>query len=57
MYNWLLLATRWRRDGTPYPNRKLVNALADGDPMAIAFVAAFVLCIAGRAYYRSFHKR
>jgi hypothetical protein len=56
MCNWLILATWYRRDGTPVPDRKLVSALGNGDPLAIAFVTVFVLCIAGRALFRSFHK-
>jgi hypothetical protein len=56
MCNWLILATWYRRDGTPVPDRKLVTLVSQGDPLAIAFVATVVLCVVGRAIYRSFHK-
>jgi hypothetical protein len=55
MCNWLLLATWYRRDGTPVPDRRLLNLVAQGDPVAIAFLATVILYIAGRALYRFFH--
>jgi hypothetical protein len=52
MCDWLLFATRWRSDGTPRPDRKLLNAVANGDPLAVAFLAAAILCVAGPALYK-----
>jgi hypothetical protein len=58
MVDWILLATRWRRDGTPFPNRKLINALADGDPLAYAYLgAAIAIIVFGPALWRAIHKR
>jgi hypothetical protein len=56
LYHWLVLATWYRRDGTPVPDRKLLNLVAQGDPVAIAFLAAVILGIAWRAYTKSFHR-
>jgi hypothetical protein len=57
MWYWFLLATAWHRDGTAFRERKLVNALANGDPWAIAYVGVVVLIVAGPALYRWLHKR
>jgi hypothetical protein len=45
MFDWLLLATRWRKDGTPLPNRKLISALEEGDPLAFIYLGAAILVI------------
>jgi hypothetical protein len=45
MYYWMLLATAWHRDGTLFRNRKLVTALENGDPLAIAYVAVIVVYV------------
>ena len=57
MWTWILLATAWHRDGTPFRNRKLLNAVANGDPLAIAFLGTVVAIIAVPALYRFIHKR
>jgi hypothetical protein len=58
MLEWLMLATRWHSDGTPYPNRKLVRVLADGDPLAFVYVAAaLVIVFFGPAIYRAIRGR
>jgi hypothetical protein len=51
------MATAWRQDGTPFPSRKLISALADGDPVALLYLAAAILVIFGPALYRAFYKR
>jgi hypothetical protein len=51
---WILLATRWRSDGTPVPDRRFFTALLNGDPLAIALLVAVVI---GPALYRFLHKR
>jgi hypothetical protein len=56
MLHWIILATRWRRDGTPYPPRKLILCLEQGDSLAIAVlcvVVAFVLFKIHRFFHES----
>lgn len=56
MIYWILLATSWHADGTPRPHRpKFLSAVLDGDPLAIALLAAAILAIVGPALYRSIH--
>jgi hypothetical protein len=57
MCYWILLATRWRRDGTPFPDRRLISALKDGDPLAIAFLSAAIVIAVVAALYKSFYRR
>jgi hypothetical protein len=56
MCYWILLATWWRRDGTPVPDRKLLNCVANGDPLAIAYLAAIIIVIFGPALYKILHR-
>ena len=57
MCYWILLATWWRRDGTPVPDRKLFSEVQNGDPYAIAYLTAIIVGVVGSALYRFFHKR
>jgi hypothetical protein len=57
MPDWLLWATRWRSDGTPYPDRRLVSALENGDPLAYLYLAAAILAIVAPAIYRALTRR
>ncbi len=57
MFDWILLATRWHKDGTPFPDRKLIVCLQNGDPLAWAYTAAAILIIIGPPLYWAFHKR
>jgi hypothetical protein len=56
MCDWILLATRWRRDETPIPDRKLLSGVQNGDPLAIAFLGAIIVVVVGTALYKNFHK-
>jgi hypothetical protein len=57
MVHWILLATAWHRDGTPFRHRNLFNSLQNGDPLAIAYTGAALLVIFGPALYRAVQKR
>jgi hypothetical protein len=52
MYHWILLATWWRKDGTPVPDRRLISHLQDGDPLAILYVVAALLIVVAPAIRR-----
>jgi hypothetical protein len=56
MRYWILLATWWRRDGTPVPDRKLLSGVQNGDPLAIAFLGTIIVVVVGSALYKFFHK-
>ena len=57
MCYWILLATSWRRDGTPIPDRNLFSAVQNGDPLAIAFLGTTIVIAVASAFYKFFHKR
>ena len=57
MTYWILLATSWRADGTPHHRTKFLTAVQEGDPLAIALLAAAIIAIVGPALYRSILKR
>jgi hypothetical protein len=52
MFYWVLLATWYRKDGTPVPDIKLFNRVAQGDPLAIAYLCAIVIGLIVYARYR-----
>jgi hypothetical protein len=52
VYHSILLATWWRRDGTPVPDRKFFNLLLQGDPVAMAYLGAVVVAIVALRVYR-----
>jgi hypothetical protein len=56
MYYWILLATSWHRDGTPFRHRNLLNAVEKGDPLAIMFLGTIVVVAIGSALHKFFHK-
>jgi hypothetical protein len=56
VYYWLLLATWYRKDGTPVPDIKLFHRVEQGDPLAIAYLCAIVVGIAAHAIYRRARK-
>jgi hypothetical protein len=56
MVSWFLLATKWRSDGTPVPDHRLVDALLNGDPLAIAYVGVIVFAIIGPVVYKFLYK-
>jgi hypothetical protein len=53
VFYWLLLATWYRKDGTPVPDIKLFNRVAQGDPLAIAYLCAIVIGLVVYARYRT----
>ena len=55
--DWLLLATRWRSDGTPMPDIKLTSALRHGDPLAYIYLGTVILIVIGSAFYCATRKR
>jgi hypothetical protein len=57
VYHWIMLATRWRRDGTPLPDRRFFSALLNGDPLAFAYLGAIIIGIAVCARRRASSKR
>lgn len=57
MCYWILLATWWRRDGTPAPDHRLFSEVRNGDPLAIAYLTAIIAGIVGSALFKFFHKR
>jgi hypothetical protein len=50
----MLLATWWRKDGTPVPDRRLFNLVVQGDPVAIAYLGAVIV---GIVIYRAYLRR
>jgi hypothetical protein len=57
MCYWILLATSWRRDGTPITDRNLFSAVQNGYPLAIAFLGTTIVIVVGSALHKYFHKR
>jgi hypothetical protein len=58
MIYWIQLATSWHADGTPRPHRtKFLTAVQEGDPLAIALLAAAMIAVVGPALYRAIYKR
>jgi hypothetical protein len=57
MTHWLLLATWWRKDGTPVPDRRFFNLLFQGDPSALAYLCLVVALLAGPAMWRAIVRR
>jgi hypothetical protein len=55
MMHLIILATRWRRDGTPYPPRKFLLCLEQGDPLAIAVLCVVVAFIVFKIH-KFFHE-
>jgi hypothetical protein len=54
---WNVLATWWRKDGTPVPDRKFFNSLANGDPLAIAYLGTIVAIFVASSLYKAHRKR
>jgi hypothetical protein len=57
MTYWILLATSWRTDGTPRHRPKFFTAVLEGDPFAIAMLAAAIVTMFGPALFRSIRMR
>lgn len=54
---WILLATRWRADGTPRPDRNFLSAVQHGDPLAMAILVVVLISAVASTLYQFFHKR
>ena len=57
MSYWILLATSWRADGTPRPDRKLLCAVENGDPLAIALLVVLLIGAVWSTIQKFLHTR